>query len=130
MRQHGHNNLRLVPVTLDEERADRAIDQAGNQCFLFRRASLALEIAAGNTSGCKGLFLIVHGQREEIDSRLGRLCRHNSRENSRLAIGGKHRTVCLACNTPGLEGQLAAGPHQLNFLDIKHTSFLSDMAYP
>lgn len=51
------DNLRVVLVTFREKRADRTVDQAGNQRFLFGRTTFALEIAAGDLAGSVGLFL-------------------------------------------------------------------------
>ena len=69
VREHGHDDLRLVLVAVGEERADRAVDEAGDQRLLLGRTAFALEIAAGDLAGGEGLFLVVDGQREEVDAR-------------------------------------------------------------
>ena len=71
--EHGADDLRLVTIGRVEQRADRTVDQARGQHFLFGRAAFALEEAARDLAGGKGLFLVVDGEREEIDSRLRRL---------------------------------------------------------
>jgi len=43
VRQHGDDDLGLVAPAVDEQRADRTVDQTGDQRFLFGRAALALE---------------------------------------------------------------------------------------
>ena len=50
--QHLGDDVDFVVETFGEQRAHRAIDQAGNQRFLFRRAAFALEEATGDTAGC------------------------------------------------------------------------------
>ena len=57
VRQRRDDDLGLVAPAIDEQRADRAIDQAGDQRFLFGRAAFALEIAAGNAARGIGLFM-------------------------------------------------------------------------
>ncbi len=127
MLQHGADDLRLVAVALDEERADRPVDQAGDQRLLLGRATFPLEIATGNAAGGEGLFLVVHGQREEIDPRLRRFGGDDGREHDGLAIGGEHGGVGLAGDLAGLEHELAPAPHQFFGLDIEHGfSFGSD----
>ena len=71
VREHGDDDLRLVAEALGEQRADRAVDQAGDQRLLLGRTAFALEVAAGNLAGGEGLFLVVDGQREEVDAGLG-----------------------------------------------------------
>ena len=53
MRQHGDDDLRVVAVALREQRADRPVDEAGDQRLLLRGASLALEIAARDAPAAK-----------------------------------------------------------------------------
>ena len=96
MRQHGHDDLRLVAVAADEERADGAVDEAGDERLLLGRPALALEIAAGNAAGRERLFLVVHGEGEEVDPGLGLLGGHDGGEHGGLAIGGEHGAVGLA----------------------------------
>jgi hypothetical protein len=73
MREHGDDDLGLVAPAVGEQRADRTVDQAGNQCFLLGRTAFALEVAAGNAAGCVGLFLIVDRERQEVDAFARRL---------------------------------------------------------
>ena len=120
MRQNGHNNLRVMLVTGHEQRADRTVDQARNQRFTLGGTTFALEIATGNTTGRKGLFLIVHGQREEIHAGFWLLGRHDSGQHGGFAIGGQHGAVSLTRNAAGFQHQLAAGPVHFYFLDIEH----------
>ena len=70
MREDGGDDLRLAAEALGEERADRAVDEARGQRLLLARTAFALEEAAGDLAGGEGLFLVVHGEREEIDAGL------------------------------------------------------------
>src|SRR3546814_6590502 len=56
----------LVIGTFGEQRADRAVDQAADQRFLFRRAAFALEEAAGDAAGRRIFFLVMDGQGKEV----------------------------------------------------------------
>src|SRR3546814_13806339 len=75
----------LVIETFGEQRADRTVDQAADQSFLFGRAAFALEEAAGDTVGRRIFFLIVDGEREEILPVLHRLGGSDGAEHNRLA---------------------------------------------
>src|SRR5690606_21051315 len=87
--QNGHNNLRVVLVAFHEERADRAVDQAGNARLVFARTAFTLEVAAGDLARSERLFLVVDGEREEILARLRLLRRNDGGENDGLTVGGQ-----------------------------------------
>ena len=70
MGQHGGDDLRLVAVAFGKQRPDRAVDQARDERLLLGRPALALEIAAGDAAGGEGLFLVIDGERKEIDAGL------------------------------------------------------------
>ena len=114
MRQHGDDHLRLVTPAVDEQRADRAVDQAGNECFLFGRAAFALEITAGNATRGVSLFLIVDGQRQEVDAFARRLRGNHGGEHHGLAIGRQHGAVGLTGNLAGLKLEGTATPVDLD----------------
>src|SRR3546814_17174140 len=67
--QHRADHLRLVLVALREQRADRPVDEAGDQGLLLRSPALALEEAARDLPRGEGLPLVVHGEREDIGTR-------------------------------------------------------------
>ena len=125
MLQHGDDDLRLVLEALDEQRADRAVDEAGNQGFLLGRTAFALEIAAGDLARGEGLFLVVDGQREEVEARLGLFLEDHRGQDDGVAVGGQHRAVGLTGEAARLEGQLAAGPVDGFAFDIEHVFDLS-----
>ena len=86
--EHGHDDLGVVLVALGEERADRAVDQAGDQGLLLRRTAFALEVAAGDTAGGVGPLLVVDREREEVAPGLGLLLGDDGGEDGGLAVGG------------------------------------------
>ena len=62
------DDLRLVAPARGEQRADRAVDQAAGEHFLFGGLAFALEEAAGDAARRVGVFAVVDGQREEVDA--------------------------------------------------------------
>src|SRR5262249_38900727 len=65
-------------------------------------------------------FLIVAGERHEIDALFGLLRRHNGSEHGGLAITGKHRAIGLPGYFAGLENELAPAPIKFLTMDVKH----------
>lgn len=118
----GNDDLGVVLVAFREERADRTVDQAGNQRFLFRRATFALEIAARNLAGGIGLFLVVDGEREEILASLRSLGGNDGRENDGLAVGRENSAVSLAGDLARFQPQRAACPFDFDGMSIEHMS--------
>src|SRR3546814_9552753 len=90
--QHRADHLRLVLVALREQRADRPVDEAGDQGLLLRRPALALEEAARDLPRGEGLLLVVHGEREEIGTR-PRTEEHKSELQSLMRIS--YAVLCL-----------------------------------
>ena len=126
--QHGADDLRLVDEARRKKRPHRPIDQPRHQGFLFGRPAFALEEAARDLAGGKGLFLIIDGQREKILAGLGGPHRHRGAQHRRLAIGGEHRAIGLAGDPAGLEHEAAAAPHQFFTVNLEHSelSFSED----
>src|SRR3546814_8116002 len=73
--QNLSNDVDFVVETFGEQRTDRTIGQTRNQSFLFGRAALALEEAAGDAARARIFFLIVDGRSEEHTSELQSLMR-------------------------------------------------------
>ena len=114
VRQHGDDDLGLVAPAVDEQRTDRAVDQAGDQRLLFGRTAFALEIAAGNAARGVGLFLIVDGQRQEVDAFARRLRGDDGGEHDGLAIGGEHGAVGLTGDLAGFKLEGTSTPVDLD----------------
>ena len=114
MRQHGDDDLGLVAPTLDEQRTDRAVDQTGDQRFLFGGPALALEIAAGNAARGIGLFDVVDGQGQEVDAFPGRFRGDHGGEHNSLAIGREHGAVGLPGDLAGFKPERTATPVDLD----------------
>jgi hypothetical protein len=96
VRHGGHDDLGVAAPAVGEQRTDRAVDQARHQGLAFAGTAFALEIAAGNAAGGVEFFLVVAGQRQEIDAFLRLLRRDDGGEHGGLAIGGDDRSVRLS----------------------------------
>jgi hypothetical protein len=70
--EHEALHLHLVPESVREQRADRAVREAHRDDLLRRRAAFSLEEAAGDLAGRVRLLPVVDGQREEVDAGPGR----------------------------------------------------------
>jgi hypothetical protein len=66
-RQRDRDELRLVAPALGEQRAQRAVDHAGDQRRLLAGAALALEERAGDLARGVHPLLDVDGERHEVD---------------------------------------------------------------
>ena len=120
MGEHCGDNLGLVLEALGEERPDGPVDQPGGEGVLLGRTALALEEAAGDLARGKGLLLVIHGQREEVDADPFLSGGDDGGENACLAIGGEHGAVSLAGDAPGLECKGASAPVDFYDVFIKH----------
>src|SRR5690606_17162133 len=120
------DDLRLVLEALNEQRTDRTVDQARNQGFFFGRTAFTLEVATRDLASGKGLFLVVHGQREEVHSRLRRTTVNDGGQNYGLAVGGQHSAVSLTGDATGFQRQRATRPLDRLAFDVEHiSSFVS-----
>ena len=127
VRQHRHDDLRVVLVAFREQGADGAVDEAGGERLLLGRPALALEIAAGDAAGRVGALLVIDREREEVEAGLRLLLGNDGGENGGLAVGGDDGAVGLAGHLARFEHELAPGPDQLFTLDIEHFGGLSCM---
>ena len=125
VRERGDDHLRVAAPAVGEERTDRAVDQARGQRVLFGRTAFALEEAAGNAARGVIFFLVIDGERQEIDAGLRLLRRDHGREHGGFAVGGNDGAVGLARDFSGLEGELAPAPVEFNAIDIEHLFRLS-----
>jgi hypothetical protein len=102
-RQHGRRDLRLLAPAFGEQRPHRAVDEARHQHLAVREPPLALEEAAGDLAGGRGLLDEVHGERQEVDA-LTRLRGDAGDEHHGVAVGDDHRPRGLLGHAAGLEG--------------------------
>ena len=92
--------MHFIEETFGEQRADRAVDQAAGQRFVFAGLGFALEEAAGDLASGVRLLDVVHRQREKVLAGLGGLGSHH---------GGQHHGVVNVHQhgARGLAGDLA-----------------------
>ena len=114
------DNVDLVIETFGEQRADRTVDQAADQCFLLGRAPLTLEKSAGNAARSGIFFLIVHGEREEILPFLDRTRRGHRAQHDGFAERRDHRAIGLPRHAPGFELQRLSAPRDFDCLHVEH----------
>ncbi len=103
LRIHRHDrgdDLGLVAEALRKQRTDRPIDQARGQSFLLGGTPLTLEESTGNAAAGVELFLIVDGERKEIEPLAQALVDHGGNQYHR--VGHPHQN-----GATGLTGDLA-----------------------
>ena len=110
MRQDGGNHLDFIAEAFGEKRADRAVNQARRQGFEFGRPAFTLEEAARDLAGGEGLFLVMHGQREEILTGLRRTRTNSGAEHNRVTQAGHDGTIGLAGDLAAFQNQGLAAP--------------------
>ena len=124
--EDGDDDLGLVLEALDEEGPDRTVDQAGGQDLLLGGTALALEEAAGDLARGIGLFLVVHGQREEVEALLRLLLVDDGGEHAGLAVGGDDGGIGLPGDLPRFERERVMAPLDGFLDDVEHiSSFVS-----
>src|SRR5690606_8550602 len=97
-----------------------AVDQAGDEGLLLARPAFALEVAAGDLAGREGLFLVIDGQREEIETGLRLLHGDDGGQHDGLAIGGQHSAIGLTGDLAGLQDERTSAPFDFDFVMIEH----------
>ena len=102
--EHHGDNLGLIAPGIGEQRAHRAVNQAGNKNFFFGRAAFTLEESSRDFAGGICIFAIIHGQRKKIP--VVRLIGHaRAYEQNGVAIASGDRTVRLLGDFTGLKDQ-------------------------
>lgn len=84
-REDVDDDLHFIEEAVREERADRAVDEAGRERFLFGGTAFTLEEAPGDLAGGVGLFDVVDREREEVLAGLGFLLGDDRGEHDRVA---------------------------------------------
>ena len=129
MAQNGRDDLRVVLVAAGKKRTNRPVDQAGGQNLLLGRTTFALEEAARNAAGRVGLFLIVHGEGEEVEAWLRLPGGNYGRQNRGFSVGGENGTVRLTGDLARFQRQRAPAPVDLDGVLVKHiASFACGLA--
>ena len=123
---HG-DDLGFVEKAFRKQRADRTIDQAAGQDFLFRGTSLAFNESARNLAGGVSVLSIIDGEREEPGPHL-RLVSHTRGDQ----YHGVTRTnddcaARLFGHLTRLQGDLTAAQVYFNyvmhaFLNLQHSA--------
>ncbi len=125
VRQDRDDNLGVAAPAVGEQRADRTVDQAGDQGLLLGGTAFAFEVTARDAPRRVESFLVVDGQRQEVDALLHLLRGHHGGEHLALAVGRDHGPIGLAGYLAGLEDELAPAPVELNFMNVEHCDCLS-----
>ena len=120
MAQDRADNLGLVFETFNKQWPDRTVDQPRGQGFLFGRTRFAFEETARNFTGGIILFLIMHGQRKEIEAFFRLFLEHYGGMHCGLAIGGDNRAIGLTGHFAGLQRQRLIAPLDGFFVDFEH----------
>ena len=101
-------HLYLVPVSLGEERTDRAVDQTGHQRFMIAGAAdFAPEKVARNTPGGVHLFPVLHGKGKEVPGRFQGLFTHCDQSHGAFTLD-PHRAVRLPRHTARFQNDFLA----------------------
>ena len=119
----GHDlgdDVDFVIETFGEQRPHRAVDQAGDQRFLFGGAALTLEEATRDAAGGKEFFLVVDGEREEILPFLDRLGGGHGAQHHGFTIGGENGTIGLTGNAARFQGEGLSAPLHRYSLYVEH----------
>ena len=111
----------LVLEALDEERADRTVDETRGQRLLLGRTAFTLEVAAGNLAGGVRALLVVHGEREEIDAGLRGLLAPTTVASTLVSpYWAKTAASAWRAIVAGLELQLAPAPFNFHAMNVEH----------
>ena len=108
--EHSDDHLSLILVPVHEQWADRTVDQTAGKRLFLRWAAFALKEATGNAARSGILFLVVHGQREEIDPLLWGFGANSGRQYDGIAVTCHDSTISLARDAARLKGQRPAAP--------------------
>ncbi len=108
-RQHGRDDLDVIPEAVRKKRTNRAVDLARAEHGVLGRAAFPLDVAARNLAGCVHLLFVVAGEGEEIDAFPGFLRRRRGAEHDDLiAVADESAAVCLLRKLTRLNDELPA----------------------
>ena len=121
--QNRAHHEHFVLEALDEQRADRTVDQARGQRFLLGRAGFALEEAAGDFTGRVVFLLVMNRQREEVLAFFLLLGERHVRHDRRFAQRGDHGSVGLTGNLARFQCQRLFAPLDGFFHFVEHVAY-------
>ena len=121
--QHRYDDLRLILEPRRKKRPDRPVDEPGNERFTLRGPAFALKITARNFACGVSLFLIIHGEREEVLGRVGLAFTDNGCKHRSLPILREHRGVGLPRYAPCLQLESAATPFDFFTINLEHLCY-------
>jgi hypothetical protein len=121
-RERDRDQLRLVAPALGEQRAQRAVDHAGDQRRLLAGAALALEERAGDLARGVHPLLDVDGERHEVD--VAQVPGSGGAEDTGVAGGDEDGSGGLLGQATRLEVDLRAADLDGNPVHFRHM-FLS-----
>ena len=102
--EHRDDDLDLVAQTVDEGRAQRAVDETADQDRLGRGAALAAEERAGDLAGGVGALFDIDRQREEVEAVARVLARAGGAEDHGVLVEVRgNRALGLLREPAGLE---------------------------
>ena len=108
-RQHGANNMNLIAETVGEARTQRAVHETAGEDGLVGRLAFTTEERTGDTArGVHALF-DIDGEREEVGTFTGTLCRSSGHEHDGVANADGHCTVGLTGKFAGRKGNGLVG---------------------
>ena len=126
-REDEAHDLGLVVEALGKERAERPVDHPAGEDFLLRGAPLALEEAAGDPARRVGVFLVLDGERQEVDVlRFLRVARGH--EDHRVAARHDGGAVGLLGDLAGLDRERTA--IEIDGQGVMHGTIPFDVARP
>ena len=109
-RQHHGDHLALVHEAFGEQRPDGPVNQPAGEDFLLRRASLALDEAAGKFARGVSVFTIIDGEGKERGVGLGFLIGARTHQNNGVPGADHDGAIGLFRDLARLQG---------NFLTIQ-----------
>ena len=116
--EDGGHDLHVVAHALVEQRAQRAVDQAGGQRRLLGGTALALDESAGDLAHGVHLLFKIHAQREEVLALARLLGSRHIDHHDRVAETNDDRAVRLTAVLAKLQRKLTA--RQLCGIHLDH----------
>ena len=107
-RDEGNHHLHLVVVVFGEHRPQDAVDEAANQDFVVAQAAFAALKRARNLAGRAEFLLVVHRQRQKIDTVALARGRHHRGEQHGVAEAHHNGAVGEFGQLAGFDGDDAA----------------------